>query len=130
MPVADEVCEKVLSAIYPLIVVQVNGDRLVLGQGGDGIKEGSRYNVYRYGERMVDPYNGEFLGRNEIYCAEIEVERVLPKQSYAKVVQSDVDLSSVFAPKTLVCRALSEKEKYAARSARRNTQSESLKNDW
>ena len=130
MPVADEVCEKILNAIYPLIVVKVSGDQVVLGQGGDGIKEGTHYKVYRYGERMVDPYNGEFLGREEIYCAEIVVERVLSKQSYARVVQSDIDLASVFAPKTLVCRAFSERENREGRSARQKAQRESLKNDW
>jgi hypothetical protein len=64
-----------------LVVLVLQGDQVVLGQGGEGIKEGSHYKVFRYGERIVDPYNGEFLGREEIYCAEIEVERVLPKQA-------------------------------------------------
>lgn len=104
-PVADQISEKILDAIYPIIVVQVRGDLVILGQGGEGIKEGERYKVYRYGDRMVDPYNGEFLGREEIYCADIEVERVLSKQSYAKVLSSDVDLAAAFAPKTLVCRS-------------------------
>lgn len=130
MPVADEVSEKILNAIYPLIVVRVSGEQVVLGQGGDGIKEGTRYKVYRYGERMVDPYNGEFLGREEIYCAEIEVERVLPKQAYARVVQSVVELSSVFAPKTLVCRELSERNQKETRTEKRKAQHESLENDW
>ena len=130
MPVADEVSEKILNAIYPLIVVQVSGDRVVLGQGGDGIKEGAHYKVYRYGERMLDPYNGEFLGREEIYCAEIEVERVLPKQAYARVVQSEVELASVFAPKTLVCRALSERDQKEKRMEERKEKQKSLENDW
>jgi curli biogenesis system outer membrane secretion channel CsgG len=130
MPVADQVSEEILSAIYPILVVQVRDDQVVLGQGGDGIKVGDRFRVFRYGERMIDPYNGEFLGREEIYCAEVEVERVLPRQSYARIVNSEVDLAPAFAPKTLVCRSAGEQEVKKQKQAKRNASNESLDSDW
>jgi len=124
-PVANKISEKILNSIYPLMVVQVNGSQIVLGQGGGGIKEGSVYKVYHYGKRIVDPYNKEFLGYEEIYCATIEIQRVLPKMSYAKVLTTKVDLVSIFSPKTLICRFVSEKKKQEKGLKKRK-----LENEW
>ena len=101
---ADAIGKKVLNAIYPMLVVSVRGKSVTLNQGGEMLKVGDQFEVFEYGEKMVDPYTQESLGREEIYCATIELSRVNPKSSYAKIIESDVDLSEVFRPKGLVCR--------------------------
>jgi hypothetical protein len=101
---ADAIGKKVLNAIYPMLVVSVRGQSVTLNQGGEMLKVGDQFEVFEYGEKMVDPYTKESLGREEIYCATVELSRVNPKSSYAKIIESDVDLSEVFRPKGLVCR--------------------------
>lgn len=101
---AEAISKKVLNAIYPMLVVSVSGESVTLNQGGDLIAKGDRYEVYKYGERIIDPYTKESLGRNETYVGTIEVTLVNPKMSIARVVESDLELSEVFEPKGLVCR--------------------------
>ena len=103
---ADAISKKVLNAIYPMLVVSVRGESVTLNQGGEMLKVGDQFEVFEYGEKMIDPYTKESIGREEIYCATIELSRVNPKSSYAKTIESEVDLSEVFRPKGLVCRPL------------------------
>ena len=132
---AERIGKKILNAIYPVLVVSVSGETVVLGQGGSGIKQGETYDVFEYGNTMTDPYTKESIGREEIYAATIEVTRVNPKQSYAKIVKSERDLARIFQPKKLVCRIHQEAEDEAAvkrkkRSEEQKKRREQLDNDW
>ncbi len=104
MIAAEKIGKKILAAIYPVLVVSINGKNVVLGQGGSGIKRGDSYDVFEYGERIIDPYTKEFICREEIYTATIEVTRVNPKQSYAKIIKFERDMAQNFKPKRFVCR--------------------------
>ena len=135
MVAADRVGRKIIETIYPLVVVAVNGQVLTLGQGGSQIKEGDRLDIYMYGERMTDPYTKEFLGREEIKIGAIEITRVTPKQSQARLLQSSLDIDQAFEPKKFICRVKLEngvqkeilrKERRKARDERRKKRDE----DW
>ena len=104
MLAAEKIGKKILNAIYPVLVVSVSGNNVTLGQGGSGIKRGERYDVFEYGKKIKDPYTKEFIGREEIYVATIEVTRVNPKQSHAKIIKSERDMAKSFQPKKFVCR--------------------------
>jgi len=104
MRAAAEIGGKVLNAIYPILVVSARGDTLTLGQGGLGVKVGDRLEVFQYGKKIIDPYNKESLGREEILAAKVEVIRVNPKISIAKVMEAEIDIESSFEPKKFVCR--------------------------
>ncbi|MCD4744113.1 MAG: CsgG/HfaB family protein [Desulfobacteraceae bacterium] len=104
MIASGKIGKKILNAIYPVLVVSVSGENIVLGQGGSGIKRGDRYDVFEYGKKINDPYTKEFIGREEIYTATIEITNVNPKQSYAKILKSEKDIAQNFKPKKFVCR--------------------------
>ena len=132
---ADAISKKVLNAIYPMLVVSVRGESVTLNQGGEMLKVGDQFEVFEYGEKMIDPYTKESLGREEVYRATIELSRVNPKSSYAKTIESEVDLSEVFRPKGLVCRPLSNQENQQSEAIKEVTErqkkrSKSRDEDW
>jgi curli biogenesis system outer membrane secretion channel CsgG len=132
---ADAISKKVLNAIYPMLVVSVRGESVTLNQGGEMLKVGDQFEVFEYGEKMIDPYTKESLGREEVYRATIELSRVNPKSSYAKIIESEVDLSEVFRPKGLVCRPLSNQENQQSEAIKEVTErqkkrSKSRDEDW
>ena len=102
---AEKISKKILNAIYPMMLISARGNIVTLNQGGDLLKEGDIYEVFQFGERIIDPYTKESLGREEIYCGTIQVTRVNPKSSYAKITSSEIEIGSVFKPKMFVCRA-------------------------
>lgn len=108
MVAADKIGKKVLNAIYPMLVVSVRNNSVTLNQGGEMIKTGDQYEVFEFGEKMIDPYTKESLGRQENYCALIEITRVTSKMSEARILNSDIDLQEIFKPKGLVCRMKQE----------------------
>ena len=131
----DKISKEILDAIYPMLVIAVRGDQVTLNQGGEMLKVGDKYEVYRYGEKIIDPYTKESLGREEHYSATIQITRVNPKASYAKIISSEVDLASVFHPKSLVCRAPSQTESAASEEIKRiqekqKKRRESREDDW
>lgn len=101
---SGQISKKIMNAIYPMMLISARGNIVTLNQGGDLLKEGDSYDVFKFGERIVDPYTKESLGREEIFCGVIEVTRVNPKSSYAKVISSDIDIGAEFKPKLFVCR--------------------------
>ena len=89
---AEQLVSKALENIYPMRIVAVNGATVVLNQGGNSLRVGERLSVYFLGEEMFDPYTNESLGQIEDKIADIEVVRVNPKTTYAKIVGGDTDL--------------------------------------
>lgn len=101
---ADRIVEAMIDAIYPLLIVSVDGDVATINQGGDTVKLGSAYEVYRYGEKIIDPYSRESLGRSETLVGVLTVERVNPKTSLGRLSATQEDLGASFKPKSLVLR--------------------------
>lgn len=99
-----KIAADILNQIYPVAVIALDGDTLVLGQGGKSLQSGERYKVYRTGEHLYDPYTKEYLGRSENYCCEVEIIRVAPKQSYARLVSGETNLAEIFEAKRYILR--------------------------
>ena len=118
---ADQMGRKIMETIYPLLIVAVQADKVTIGQGGSQIKVGDKLEVFLYGDRLVDPYTKEFLGREEIGAGVIEVTRVNPKQTHARIIESTIDIGATFEPRKYICRAVVEPEppRKAAREERR-----------
>ena len=102
---AERITQKIMGAIYPMLITKVRGNSVYLNQGGDLLSAGDVFEVFEYGERQIDPYTKESLGREEFYIGTIEVRRVNPKSAQANIIEQEVEFAEVFAPKTLVCRA-------------------------
>ncbi|SBW10333.1 conserved exported hypothetical protein [uncultured delta proteobacterium] len=81
---------RTMDTIYPMMAVGFGDGTITIGQGGDTLKQGQRFNLLQYGEILRDPYTKEPLGREEKKIAVVEVTDVLPKTSQAKVVEGSV----------------------------------------
>jgi curli biogenesis system outer membrane secretion channel CsgG len=89
----NQVVSSVLRRTFPVTVVSRDGTQVVLSQGGQALKEGSRYELVGMGAELKDPQTGQSLGRVEQPCCELVVERVTPNLSYGRLenVRSNLD---------------------------------------
>jgi hypothetical protein len=83
---ANRIGSQILAAIYPLRVIGLNGKRVTLNQGGRTMEKGAVLDVFTLGDKKVDPYTGENLGREEIFVGKLRVTRVKPKMSEAEII--------------------------------------------
>lgn len=81
---AKEVAVKATQAIYPPSVVSYDGEDIIFNYGGSDIKLGSKFNLYRTGKVIYDPYTKESLGRQEKLLGTVTVVDVMPKASIAR----------------------------------------------
>ena len=81
---AKEVAAKATQAIYPPVVVSYDGEDIIFNYGGSDIKLGSKFNLYRTGKVIYDPYTKESLGRQEKLLGTVTVVDVMPKASIAR----------------------------------------------
>lgn len=78
----NQVVASILRRTFPVTVVARDGMNVVLSQGGQALKEGTRYAMVTMGNEMKDPQTGQSLGRIEAPCCELVVDRVTPNLSY------------------------------------------------
>ena len=92
---AEKIGSAIIEAIYPLRIIDTSDpSELVINQGGDSVKVGQRFAAFVLGAEQFDPYTKESLGRREKEAAQIEISRVLPKMSYAKVIKGALPSTS------------------------------------
>lgn len=78
----DQVVSSVLLRSFPITVVALEGNNVVLSQGGQALRPGARYAMVTMGTEMKDPQTGQSLGRIESPCCELTIDRVTPHLSY------------------------------------------------
>lgn len=99
---AHQVSSEILNIIYPIKVVQAaSPQRIILNQGGIRLSIGQQFEIFSRGEVMVDPDTGESLGAEEFLAATVEVTRVNPKFSVARVLSGD----AAAIDRGAICRA-------------------------
>ncbi len=77
----------ILAGIYPIKIVSVNGDTVMLNRGkGAGIEAGQIYTVFNQGQTVTDPDTGEVLGASEDEVGTIKISAVNPKFSSGKII--------------------------------------------
>lgn len=72
----------IVTEIFPITVVAMNGDQVVLSQGGESLAAGQRWQAVYLGEEFKDPQTGRSLGRNEIPVGAVRIDRVSAQTSY------------------------------------------------
>ncbi len=82
---SEDMAKAVLSSIFPISVVALQGDVAVLSQGGQSVAVGETYEVVSLGDPLVDPQTGRSLGRMEIPCCRITVDRVAAQTAYGRL---------------------------------------------
>lgn len=86
--IGKTVAQKIVESIYPIKVVDVSGDQLVIAQGGDTLSIGDKYDLVEQGKKITDPYTGEFLGYAESIIGEVEIINTQASISLARVTSS------------------------------------------
>ena len=85
--IATRVGREISQTIYPLRVVRADAPgEIILNQGGVTVSAGQRFRLMLLGDEITDPYTGESLGQVERDLGEIEVQRVDPRVSYARLI--------------------------------------------
>jgi len=85
---ADRVSNRVLDVLFPAKVIAKTGGQVIINRGdGTDIEVGQIWNVYALGEEMIDPDTGISLGAEEVKVGEVEVTKVEPLFSRAKVLE-------------------------------------------
>jgi curli biogenesis system outer membrane secretion channel CsgG len=101
---ANSIGEKIINAIYPIVVASVREKTAYLSQGGNTLRVGQRLDVIKLGAPITDPYTKESLGREETRVGEIEVTDVQAKLAQAVIVKSTVDIAADFAAGNYIVR--------------------------
>jgi len=91
--VAKQVIDSIIDRLYPIRIAskQITG-QLIINQGGKRISKGSVLDVFVQGEEIIDVDTKESLGLTESHIATIEIEKVTPTMSYARLVKVSVGL--------------------------------------
>ncbi|XAH25282.1 CsgG/HfaB family protein [Xylophilus sp. GW821-FHT01B05] len=96
----------IVTEIFPVSVVALNGDQVVLSQGGESLQVGQRWKAVFLGEELKDPQTGRSLGRNEVPAGTIRVDRVSSQTSYGTLEEGGAALAGkTFTPGAIELRA-------------------------
>ncbi len=98
----------VVTGIFPVSVVAMDGDQVVLSQGGDILKAGQRYQAVMLGDELRDPQTGNSLGRMERNCCVIQIDRVSAQTSYG-TIEGEALASGGFKPGSIELRQALQK---------------------
>lgn len=86
---AGAICDGMMVNILPFEVVKVLPGQVVIGEGGKQLAVGDRFTVCALGEPVKDTRTGEIIDEVEIPVATVEVTTVMPKLSYARIIEGD-----------------------------------------
>lgn len=101
---SGQMVSAIITKIFPISVVAMQGDTAVLSQGGDAVSVGQRYQLVKLGDEIKDPQTGRSLGRMDSPCCTIVIERVADKMAYARLEGGAPDLGGPFKPGMLEVR--------------------------
>lgn len=108
----------VVTGIFPVSVVALDGNQVILSQGGDMLEAGQRYQAVLLGDELKDPQTGRSLGRVERECCVIRIDRVAAQTSYG-TIEGEATAAAGFTPGSIELRqALAPEAAAAATDAR------------
>lgn len=101
---SGQIGSAIVTGIFPVSVVSLNGDQVILSQGGDLLQAGERYQAVQLGEELKDPQTGRSLGRTESPCCVIRIDRVAMQTSYGTLEDSSRLAAGTFVPGSIELR--------------------------
>lgn len=99
-----DIIAAILQSTYPLSVLEVQGQNVIINQGGDAVRSGATYQAVFLGKPIVDPQSGQTLGPAETPCCSVEIDRVTPHLSYGHFTQAGLRIPSPFKPGSIELR--------------------------
>ena len=119
---SGQIGTSIVTTLFPVSVVSVDGDQVVLSQGGDTVQAGQRWQAVRLGEELKDPQTGSSLGRSEHPCCTIRIDRVAAQTSYGTIEDGVDAMRGGFRPGQIELRQkLGSKPAAAAAGATAST---------
>lgn len=112
----------IVTEIFPVSVVSLEGDQVVLSQGGESLQAGQRWKAVYLGEELKDPQTGNSLGRKETPVGTIRIDRVAAQTSYGTVEEGSVLKELSFKAGSIELRALLAKAGLAQAATTANGQ--------
>lgn len=103
---SDRMIRSVVNEIFPISVIALTGNQVVLSQGGKSVAKGERYDAVMLGEALTDPQTGRSLGRNEVPCCTVRIDRVADRTSYGTIEGDLPGGLSAFKPGMVELRTL------------------------
>lgn len=101
---SSQIGSAILTEIFPVSVVSMAGDQLVLSQGGESVKPGQRWQAVYLGDELKDPQTGRSLGRHELPIGTVRIDRVAAQTSYGTLEDPGSMAGKTFQPGTIVLR--------------------------
>lgn len=95
--IVKKATDSILLKTFPISIVSIDGETVVISQGEGSVTEGARYKVVKLGKEIKDPQTGHSLGNMESDCCEVVINRVTPKLSYGQLENIKVNLEGVDA---------------------------------
>lgn len=95
---ASRIGGAIVAEIFPVSVVALSGDQVVLSQGGESLQIGQRWQAVALGEELKDPQTGRSLGRSETPVGVVRVDRVAGRTSHGTFEDGAPTLSLPFKP--------------------------------
>ncbi len=84
---ASKLAMRAVDFIYPARILAARGQIVTINRNDQaGIKVGQVWEVLAQGEELVDPDTGDVI-KEEVYVGKVEVVRVTPQYSQAKIVE-------------------------------------------
>ena len=108
----------IIAEIFPVSVVSLAGDQAVLSQGGESLAVGERWRAVKLGDELRVPQTGRSLGRHEMDCCIIRIDRVSNQTSYGTIEQGEEMVAGNFVSGSIELR---ERLGTAAQTTERNT---------
>jgi curli biogenesis system outer membrane secretion channel CsgG len=90
----NDMARTLLLHTFPVAVIRLSGNDVVLNQGGQVVSVGTSYQAVTLGEDLKDPQTGQSLGPMESPCCVIEVTRIGSNVAYGRVAQPGFNLPS------------------------------------
>ena len=125
----DEISLKILNAIYPIKIEKISGKNVTLGMGGDLVIKGQIYDIILLGDKIVDTYTKEYLGREETVVGKIEITNVASKISSAKLIEENIEFKKALPNSSFIVRLNKENELSGLEAAKTKIEQKKKKKD-
>lgn len=89
---ANQIGTAIVTEVFPVSVVSMSGDQVVLSQGGLSLQVGQRWKAVYLGEELKDAQTGNSLGRNEMPIGTVRIDRVSSQTSYGTLEEGAPNL--------------------------------------
>lgn len=99
-----EIGQDILYAIYPLRIEKIDIDTVFIGQGGMQLKENDEYFIYELGDKIIDSYTNEVIGRIEKKVGKLIITNVGAKTSSGTIIEQDYILANDFELKKYIIK--------------------------